>query len=74
MAAGITIHMGRNVEERDMREIERYLGEALAALCSVSVSGPAVVPMGRAMAAVSAALEAVQRGEEGACETATDEA
>lgn len=43
-----------------MREIEQYLSEALAALCSVTVSGPAVVPLGRAMAAVSAALEAVQ--------------
>ena len=43
-----------------MREIEQQLGEALAALCSVTVSGPAVVPLGRAMAAVSAALEAVQ--------------
>lgn len=57
-----------------MREIEQYLGEALAALCSVTVSGPAVVPLGRAMAAVSAALEAVQRGEEANDETATDAA
>lgn len=56
-----------------MREMEQYLGEALAALCSVTVSGPAVVPLGRAMAAVSAALEIVQREEE-SCETATDEA
>lgn len=43
-----------------MKELENYLSTALANLLTVGVSGPAVVPLGRAIDAVNAALETVR--------------
>lgn len=43
-----------------MKELENDLSTALANLLTVGVSGPAVVPMGRAIEAVNAALERVR--------------
>lgn len=43
-----------------MKELEDHLSTALANLLSVAVSGPAVVPLGRAIEAVNAALERVR--------------
>lgn len=43
-----------------MKELENDLSTALANLLTVGVSGPAVVPMGRAIEAVNSALERVR--------------
>lgn len=45
---------------KNMKELEDDLSTALANLLTVGVSGPAVVPMGRAIEAVNAALERVR--------------
>lgn len=47
-----------------MKKIEDCLTTAFAALCAVSVSGPAVVPMGKAIEAINEALEEVKRMKE----------
>lgn len=47
-----------------MKKIEDCLTTAFAALCAVSVSGPAVVPMGKAIEAINGALEEIRRMEE----------
>lgn len=46
-----------------MKELENDLSTALANLLTVGVSGPAVVPMGRAIEAVNSALERVQNAK-----------
>lgn len=52
-----------------MKELGNYLSTALANLLTVGVSGPAVVPLGRAIEAVNAALEKVR--EMGSAENET---
>lgn len=44
---------------KNIKELENDLSTALANLLTVGVSGPSVVPMGRAIEAVNAALERV---------------
>lgn len=48
---------------KNMKELEDFLSTALANLLTVGVSGPAVVPMGRAIEALNAALERVRNAK-----------
>lgn len=49
---------------KKIKELENDLSTALANLLTVGVSGPAVVPMGRAIEAVNAALERVREAKQ----------
>lgn len=57
------------------KRVEQLLNLALVNLCEISVKGPAAVPMGKAIEAVSAALREVQnqKKEEGQHAAAGDE-
>lgn len=48
---------------KNINELENYLSTALANLLTVGVSGPAVVPMGRAIEALNSALEKVRNAK-----------
>lgn len=45
------------------KRVEQLLNLALVNLCEISVKGPATVPMGKAIEAVSAALQEAKKGE-----------
>ena len=55
------------------KRVEQLLNLALVNLCEISVKGPATVPMGKAIEAVSAALREVQKKEEKQHATSGDE-
>jgi len=46
--------------KEELDALSEELNTALVHICSVSVSGPAIVPMGRAIEAVNSALQRVQ--------------